>query len=56
MPEFDREGRAVCLFWLQGGKHNETSTNKKKCVHIPRGTIGPPFKRKEGGATGSPHN
>ena len=20
MPEFDREGRAVCQFWLQGGK------------------------------------
>ena len=23
IPEFDREGWAVCLFWLQGGKHNE---------------------------------
>ena len=29
MPEFDREGWAVCLFWLQGGKHNETPTDKK---------------------------
>ena len=23
IPEFDREGWAVFLFWLQGGKHNE---------------------------------
>ena len=29
MPEFDREGRAVCQFWLQGGKHNETPTDKR---------------------------
>ena len=29
MPEFDREGRAVCQFWLQGGKHNVTPTDKK---------------------------
>ena len=28
MPEFDREGRAVCQFWLQGGKHNVTPTDK----------------------------
>ena len=27
MPEFDREGRAVCQFWLQGGKHNVTDKN-----------------------------
>ena len=26
-PEFDREGRTVCQFWLQGGKHNETPTD-----------------------------
>ena len=26
MPEFDREGWTVCLFWLEGGKHNETPT------------------------------
>ena len=29
MPELDREGGAVCLFWLQGSKHNETPTDKK---------------------------
>ena len=29
MPEFDREGRAVCQFWLQGSKHSETPTDKK---------------------------
>ena len=28
MPESDREGRAVCQFWLQGGKHNVTPTDK----------------------------
>ena len=28
MPEFDKEGRAVCQFWLQGGKHNVTPTDK----------------------------
>ena len=28
MPESDREGRAVCQFWLQGGKHNVTLTDK----------------------------
>ena len=36
MPEFDTEGRAVCLFWLQGGKQNKTPTEKKT-----------PFSRKE---------
>ena len=58
MPEFDREGWAVCLFWLQGGKYNETPTNKKKTnpYESPLGTFGPPspFKRKEGRAAGSP--
>ena len=29
MLEFDREGRAVCQFWIQGGKHNETFTDKR---------------------------
>ena len=28
IPESDREGRAVCQFWLQGGKHNVTPTDK----------------------------
>ena len=30
IPELDREGRAVCHFWLQGGLRNETPTDKKK--------------------------
>ena len=30
MPEFDREGKAVCQFWLQSGKHNETLTDNNK--------------------------
>ena len=29
IPEFDREGRAVCQFWHQGGIHSETPTDKK---------------------------
>ena len=28
MPESDREGRAVCQFWLQGCKHKVTPTDK----------------------------
>ena len=28
MPESDRKGRAVCQFWLQGGKHNVTPKDK----------------------------
>ena len=28
IPESDREGRAVCQSWLQGGKHNVTPTDK----------------------------
>ena len=28
IPESDSEGRAVCQFWLQGGKHNVTPTDK----------------------------
>ena len=28
MPESDRKGRTVCQFWLQGGKHNVTPTDK----------------------------
>ena len=28
MPESDRKGRAFCQFWLQGGKHNVTPTDK----------------------------
>ena len=28
ISESDREGRAVCQFWLPGGKHNVTPTDK----------------------------
>ena len=28
-PEFDRQGWAVCLLWLQGGKQDEAPTNRK---------------------------
>ena len=28
IPESNRKGRAVCQFWLQGGKHNVTPTDK----------------------------
>ena len=28
MPESDRKGRAVCQFWLQGGKHNVAPKDK----------------------------
>ena len=50
MPEFDREGRAVCQFWLQGGKHNETPTDKRtRPSRAPLGTSGDPLLgRKEG--------
>ena len=29
MPEFDKEGRVVCQFWLGGCKQNETPTDKR---------------------------
>ena len=52
MPESDREGLAVCLFWLQGDKHNETPTDKKKLVRtrVPSGDLQTPLYkvRKEG--------
>ena len=28
IPQSDSKGRAVCQFWLQGGKHNVTPTDK----------------------------
>ena len=28
IPESDSKGGAVCQFWLQGGKHNVTPTDK----------------------------
>ena len=44
MPEFDREGRAVCQFWLQGGKHNVTPTDKNPSDESHLGDLQtPPF-------------
>ena len=44
MPEFDREGRAVCQFWLQGGKHNVTPTDKNPSDEgHPGDLLTPPF-------------
>ena len=49
MPEFDREGRAVCQFWLQGGKNNVTPTDKKSVRReSPWGPPDPPFWKKGG--------
>ena len=48
MPESDREGRAVCQFWLKGGNHNEAPTDKRtRPLRAPLETSGPtPFKEK----------
>ena len=44
MPEFDREGMAVCQFWLQGGKHNVTPTDKNTSDESHLGDLRtPPF-------------
>ena len=44
MPESDREGRAVCQFWLQGGKHNVTPTDKNPSDEShPGDLLTPPF-------------
>ena len=40
MPEFGREGRAFCQFWFQGGKYNETPTDKR--TRPLRAPLGPP--------------
>ena len=45
IPESDSKGRAVCQFWLQGGKHNVTPTDKKKITfrrESPWGPLDPP--------------
>ena len=49
MPEFDREGRAVCQFWLQGGKHNVTPTDKNPSdkSHLGGLRTPPPFLGRE---------
>ena len=49
IPESDSKGRAVCQFWLQGGKHNVTPTDKKKKLPSGESHLGdlltppPPF-------------
>ena len=43
MPEFDRDGRVVSQFWLQGGKHNATPTDKRtRPSRAPLMSSGPP--------------
>ena len=62
MPEFDREGWAACLFWLQGGKHNDRDSHRQEKTRPNKSPPGepsdPPFskKRREEGATGSMYN
>ena len=57
MPEFDREGRAVCQFWLQGGKHNVTPTDKNLSAESYLGDLRtPPLLRKEGDYKGPRKN
>ena len=49
IPESDSKGRAVCQFWLQGGKHNVTPTDKITFRReSPWGPLDPPFFGKEG--------
>ena len=43
IPESDSKGRAVCQFWLQGGKHNVTPTDKITYRReSPWGPLNPP--------------
>ena len=43
MPEFDSKGWAVCLFWLQGGKHDKAPTDRNLSLLKPQlATFGPP--------------
>ena len=47
MPESNREGRAVCQIWLQGGKHNVTPTDKNRSDEShPGDLLTPPPLRK----------
>ena len=41
IPESDSKGRAVCQFWLQGGKHNVTPTDYRR--ESPWEPLDPPF-------------
>ena len=50
MPESDRKRRAVCQFWLQGGRHNVTPTDKNPSDESHPGdllTAPPLFGREE---------
>ena len=41
MPEFDRKEWAVCLFWLQGGKHDAAPTDRNsRLLERQWGTLG----------------
>ena len=49
IPESNSKGRAVYQFWLQGGKHNVTPTDKITFRReSPWGPLEPPFFGKEG--------
>ena len=49
MPELDREGRTVCQFWLQSGKHNVTPTDKNSSDEShPGDLLTPPLPFEEG--------
>ena len=57
IPESDREGGAVCQFWLQGGKHNETPTDKNLVwCDPPWGSPCPPPPGRKEGTLSSPKN
>ena len=47
-PEFDRQGWAVCLFWLQGGKHDEALTDRNSRLTEPQqgGPLDPLFEER----------
>ena len=43
IPELDRKGWAVCLFWLQGGEHDEAPTDRNSClIKTEQETFKPP--------------
>ena len=47
MPEFDRKGCAICLFWLQGGKHDEAPTDRNsRLIEPQRGPLSTQFGKK----------
>ena len=56
MPESNRKGRAVCQFWLQGGKHNVTPTDKNPSDESHPGDLLPPLFEEGRRLQGSPKN